>query len=167
MSTTITKGSPITNHWCRVFHRGVGRDAGVGRNRGVGVPQGVSVGVAVGVDGGVVVGVEVGVNVADGIGEGVIDGSEGVGLAVGVGNTVALGVGVAVGVGRSQIIWTVSNLQPSLEVLLSLPIRHRITMVCPPKAVRSTSVSVKPPELPVHAWRPASGLPQQVLIVPM
>jgi len=66
----------------------------VGRSRGVGVTLGVevSVGVAVGVGGGVVVGVEVGVNVADGVGEGVIDGSDGVALAVGVGNIVALAV---------------------------------------------------------------------------
>jgi len=126
----------------------------------------VSVGVAVGVGGGVVVGVELGVNVADGVGEGVIDGSDGVGLAVGVGDTVTLGVDVGVGVGLSQIIWALSILQPSPEVLLSLPIRHRRTMVCPWNPTMSTVVVIKPPELPVHAWRPASGLPQQLLMVP-
>ena len=121
----------------------------------------------------------VAVAVADGVGDGVqppgqSDGvgvTPGVAVGVGLGGRVAVGVALAVavgvGVGRSQIIWTVSILQPSPEVLLSLPIRHRRTMVCPAKPVRSTSVSMKPPELPVHAWRPASGLPQQVLIVPL
>ena len=131
----------------------------MGRSRGVGV----TLGVAVGVGGGV----EVGVNVADGVGEGVIGGSEGVGLAVGDGDKVALGVDVAVGVGLSHMPITLSILQPSPEPLESLPMRHRRTMVCPSNPLRPTSVSMKPPELPVHALRPARGLPQQALIVPL
>jgi hypothetical protein len=91
-----------------------------------------------------------------------------VGVAVGVGEKLAVAVGVGggevavgVGVGRSHTIWRVSILQPSPALLTSLPMRHRSTMVCPPNPARSTSVSMKPPELPVHAWRPARGLPQQ------
>ena len=36
-------------------------------------------------------------------------------------------------------------------------------------SVRETHhvVSINPPELPVHACRPARGLPQQLLIVPL
>src|SRR5947209_429256 len=159
---------------------GVGRTLGVACGLGVGVGLGVVVGVAVGVDVGVgggvvvVVGVEVGVKVAVAVAVAV---AVGVGLAVGVdvgvnvavAVTVAVGVsvGVEVGVGRSQIIWTESILQPGSEKLLSLPIRHRSTMVCPPNESKSTAVVIKPPELPVHAWRPASGLPQQLLIVPL
>jgi hypothetical protein len=124
------------------------------RDRGVGVTLGVAVAVAVGVGVAVVVGVAVGV---------------GLGVAVGVAVAVGVGViaGVGVGVGRSHTMKISSTLQPSLEPLKSLAIRQRRAMVCPPKPVRPTSVSMKPPELPVHAWRPARGLPQQVLIVPL
>jgi hypothetical protein len=48
---------------------------------------------------------------------------------------------------------------------LSLPIRQRKATVCPEGSVML--VAINPPELPVHAWRPASGLPQHVLIVPL
>jgi hypothetical protein len=76
------------------------------------------------------------------VGDGVTDGSDGVGDVVGNGVTVevavAVGVGlwgvvvaVAVGVGLSQIIWTVSILQLSPELLELLAIRHRSTIVCP------------------------------------
>jgi hypothetical protein len=128
------------------------------RDRGVGVTLGVAVAVAVGVGVAVVVGVAVAV---------------GLGVAVGVGVDVAVAVGVGViagvgvGVGRSHTMKILSTLQPSLEPLKSLAMRQRRAMVCPLKPLRSTSVSMKPPELPVHAWRPASGLPQQVLMVPL
>jgi len=57
--------------------------------------------------------------------------------------------------------------QPSPERLLSLPIRQRRIMLGPHDTGRFTVVVINPPELPVHACRPASGLPQQVLIVPL
>jgi hypothetical protein len=57
----VELNSTITNHYS--FHRGVGRECGVGR--GLGVTLGVAVGV------GVVVGVEVGVGVTLGVGVGV------------------------------------------------------------------------------------------------
>ena len=127
---------------------------GIGVGRGVIVV--VAVGVDVGVGGGVVVGVEVGVKVAVAVGVNV-------GVAVGV--WLAVTVGVDVGVGLSHTVWTVSILQPSPALLASLPIRHRNTLVCP--CGIPTHVVMKPPELPVQAWRPARGLPQQVLIVPL
>ena len=106
--------------------------------------------------------------VAVGVGVGV---AEGVGVTVGVGVAVAVAVGVGViagvGVGRSHTMKILSTLQPSFEPLESLAMRQRRSMVCPLKPLTSTSVSMKPPELPVHAWRPASGLPQQVLMVPL
>ena len=93
----------------------------------------------------------------------------GVDVAVGVGVdvTVAIGVGViaGVGVGPSHTMKILSTRQPSLEPLESLAMRQRRAMVCPLKPLRFTSVSMKSSELPVHAWRPASGLPQQVLMV--
>src|SRR5437660_1657797 len=74
------------------------------------------------------------------------------------------GVGLAVGVGLGvplkwhHIILVVSTRQPSLAPLLSLAIRHRRT--APPSSDgRFTTVVRKPPELPLHAWRPAIGLP--------
>jgi hypothetical protein len=94
-----------------------------------------------------------------------------VAVAVGVGVNVAVDVGLAVtvgvdvGVGPSQNPWSVSIRQPSPEPPLSLPIRHRNAMVCP-EGSPSCDV-MNPPELPVHAGRPASGLPQHVLIVPL
>jgi hypothetical protein len=87
-----------------------------------------------------------------------------VALADAVGVGVCVAVGVEVGVGLSQNVWRVSIRQPSPDPPLSLPIRHRNAMVCP--WGNPTAVVINPPELPVHAWRPASGLSQQVLIVP-
>jgi hypothetical protein len=128
----------------------VGRGSGVGRDRGAG-------GGLVGVGGG---------------GVGVPNGGVGVGVGVRVGVTVAVGVGViggvGLGVGRSHVTSISSTLQPSPEPLESLAMRQRRTKGFPGIAkLSSISVSIKPPELPVHAWRPASGLPQQVLIVPL
>jgi hypothetical protein len=96
----------------------------------------------------------------------------GVGVGVTLGVTVAVGVGVisgvGLGVGSSHVIMRLSTLQPSLEPLESLPMRQRRTKGTPPNGrPPSTAVSIKPPELPVHAWRAARGLPQQVLIVPL
>jgi hypothetical protein len=117
----------------------------VGRDRGVGLGLGVGGGV------------------------GVPNGGVGGGVTVGVGVTDAVGVGgiVGVGVDDSHPITTSSTLQPSLEPLESLAMRQRKTIEWPAKPIRSTAVRMKPPELPVHAWRPARGLPQQVLIVPL
>jgi hypothetical protein len=53
-------------------------------------------------------------------------------------------------------------------MLLSVPIRHRnIIMLAAAGIRRINVVTINPPELPVHACRPARGLPQQVLIVPV
>ena len=102
---------------------------------------------------GVAVGVSVGVGVTVAVGVGVIDG---------------VGKGVGLGVGSSHANWRASILQPSLEPLESLPMRQRRTKGTPGDGrPPATEVSIKPPELPVHAWRPARGLPQQVLIVPL
>jgi hypothetical protein len=58
--------------------------------------------------------------------------------------------------------------QPSPETLLSLPILQRTTnWVMHPPGRLTTVVSINPAELPVHACRPARGLPQQLLIVPL
>ena len=62
---------------------------------------------------------------------------------------------------------TVSTRQPSPETLLSLPIRQRRTMLGPQVTPRFTVVVIKPPELPVHTYRPARGLLQQLLIIPL
>lgn len=59
---------------------------------------------------------------------------------------------------------TESMRQPSPETLLSLPVLQR-SLHGP--GGRFTVVAINPPELPVHAWRPASGFPQQALIVPL
>jgi hypothetical protein len=132
----------------------------------VAVAVAVKVAVAVTVAVGVAVTVVEAVGVAVTVGVGVF-----VAVAVAVGMNVAVGVGLAVtvgvivGVGLSQNVWRVSIRQPSPEPPLSLPIRHRNAMVCP--WGNPTDVVINPPELPVHAWRPASGLPQQVLIVPL
>jgi hypothetical protein len=134
-----------------------GRGAGVGRPRGSGVALAVAVGV--GVPG---VAVTVGVAVKVGIGVAV---AVGVGVNVAVDVGLAVTVGVDVGVGPSQNPWSASIRQPSPEPPLSLPIRHRNAMVCPEGS--PSCVVINPPELPVHAGRPVSGLPQQVLIVPL
>ena len=126
---------------------GVGRDLGVtwGLAVGVGLGEGVAVGVAVAVG----VGVNVGVTVA-----------VAVGLTVGVGGG---GVGVHGGPWH-QLISMVSTRQPSLEPLLSLAIlqRNLPSMIIGGKA---TVVVIKPPELPLHARRPAIGLPRSGIIV--
>ena len=96
-----------------------------------------------------------------------------VAVAVGVGVNVAVAVGVAVGVGVGVVAGQLfmlmeSTRQPWTATLLSLPRRQRSTIFCPTAAAgRFTVVVMKPPELPVHAERPASGLPQQLLIVPL
>ena len=118
---------------------------------GVAVEVGVGVTVTIGV--GVTVTVEEGVGVTVAVGLGVIGG-------------VGVGKGVGVGVGLSHPITISSTLQPSPEPPESLAMRQRRTIGIP-VGRPSTTVWMKPPELPVHAWRPARGLPQQVLIVPL
>jgi hypothetical protein len=88
------------------------------------------------------------------------------GEAVGVGVCVA----VAVGVGEQrppgswhQLISTVSTRQPAREPLISLAILHR-SLPSITSDGRFTVVVMKPPELPLHASRPASGLPRSILI---
>ena len=120
---------------------GVGRGAGIGRDRGDRV--GLAIGLAVGED---------------------------EGEPEGVGEVVAVGVAVAVGVGEHrppgswhQLISTVSTRHPSPEPVVSLPILHRSlpSITC---CGRLTVVVMKPRELPLHARRPASGLPRSILI---
>src|SRR6266404_3431633 len=67
---------------------------------------------------------------------------------------------------RHSIIATESIRQPCPAMLLSLPIRHRSIIVVPAWG-RFTPVLINSPELPVQACRPANGLPQQLLIVPL
>ena len=56
--------------------------------------------------------------------------------------------------------------QPSADTESSLPIRQRSTMLWPAAAAgRLTVVVTKPSEKPLHAWRPARGLPKSVSIV--
>ncbi len=88
---------------------------------------------------------------------------------VGVGVGVTDGVGVIVGGGgfSHSVIEIVSMRHPSPEPLTSLPIRQRSTVGEVTFGPRSTLVVIKPPELPVHACRPARGLPQQPLTVPL
>jgi hypothetical protein len=58
--------------------------------------------------------------------------------------------------------------QPSLAMLVSLPMRNRSTTLWPAaEAGRLTVVVTNPLELPVQACRPASGLLQQLEIVPL
>jgi hypothetical protein len=134
---------------------------GVGRGCGVGCGLGVTLGVAVGETGGVIVGV--GGIVSDGVGVG-LGGIVAVGVAVGVGVSGGGGVGVQDGPPWHQVTSTVSTRQPSPEPLLSLAILQRNS---PPGMYEgsSTTVVMKPPELPLHARRPAIGLPRSVLIV--
>ena len=54
--------------------------------------------------------------------------------------------------------------QPSPEPLLSLAILQRSLPFTTSKG-RLTVVVMKPPELPLHAWRPAMGLPVPAAIV--
>jgi hypothetical protein len=67
-----------------------------------------------------------------------------------------------------RVTLTLSIRQPWFETLMSLPIRNRSTTLWPEaEAGRLTVVVTNPLELPVQAWRPASGLLQQVSIVPL
>src|SRR5262249_50445333 len=96
------------------------------------------------------------------------------GVACGLGGMEASGRGAGVGrgccggvqpgTGTHKVTAVVSTRQPSPEPLLSLAIRQRNL---PPwgRNGRLTSVQIKPPELPLHARRPAIGLPRSVLIV--
>ena len=94
-------------------------------------------------------------------------------MAVGVGVAVTEGVGVAVGVGVGvapvQLLVLIESMrQPWRPKLTSLPIRQRSTTLWPTEAAgRFTVVVMKPAETPVHAIRPASGLPNARLIVPV
>jgi len=138
------------------------------------VTPGTHVGVGVGVPA-VALAVGVGVNVAVTVGVGVnvaVDVGVKVAVAVAVGVNVAVGVGLGVGVTAGQAPgWettTLSILQPSTPVLVSLPMRQRRTTLCPAAAAgRFTVVVMKPVEFPLHAGRPARGLLKPVLIVPV
>src|SRR5881396_3164439 len=56
--------------------------------------------------------------------------------------------------------------QPWNATLVSLAIRQRSLMFCPAAlAGRFTVVVIKPPELPLHAIRPAIGLLKEVEII--
>ena len=94
-----------------------------------------------------------------------------VAVAVALGVDEAVGVAVAVGVGEGHgfgthpAILTVSTRQPSLEPLVSLAIRQRSLVLPAKNKGRFTTVVIKPSELPLHARRPAIGLPRTVLIV--
>jgi len=118
----------------------------------VGRDLGVTLGLAVGVGLGVIVGVAVAVAV---------------GVAVGVDDAVAVAVGVGEGhgFGTHPAILTVSTRQPSFEPLVSLAIRQRSLLLPAKMKGRFTTVVIKPSELPLHACRPAIGLPRTVLIV--
>ena len=126
---------------------GVGRGTGFGLDRGDRV--GLATGVAVGEDDGEAVGV---------------------GDTVAVGETLGVGEGGTVGVGEQrpprswhQLILTVSTRHPSPRPLMSLAILHRSlpSITCDG---RFTVVVINPPELPLHASRPANGLPRSILI---
>ena len=114
--------------------------------------MGLAVGVGLGVIVGVAVAFAVGVAVA---------------VAVGVDDAVAVAVGVGEGhgFGTHPAILTVSTRQPSLEPLVSLAIRQRSLLLPAKMKGRFTTVVIKPSELPLHACRPAIGLPRTVLIV--
>ena len=93
-------------------------------------------------------------------------------VAVGVAEDEALGVAVAVAVGVGeqrppgnwhQLILTVSTRQPAREPLMSLAILHR-SLPSITSGGRFTVVVMKPSEVPLHARRPASGLPRSILI---
>jgi len=155
--------SVITDRrYCLAYGRGagVGRDLGVTLGLAVGVGLGVIVGVAVVVAVGVALGVAVGVDEAVAVAVGVA-----VGVAVSVGVGVAVGVGVGHGIGMQPIISTVSTRQPSVDPVVSLAIRHRSLLSVERKIGRLTTVVTKPSELPLHACRPAIGLPRSALIV--
>ena len=57
---------------------------------------------------------------------------------------------------------------PGAPTASSVPMRQRSVMVCPLRlGPRFITVSMYPPELPLHASRPASGLLAVVSIVPV
>jgi hypothetical protein len=65
-----------------------------------------------------------------------------------------------------RVTLTLSIRHPFRETLKSLPIRNRSTTLWPAAAAgRLTVVVTNPAELPVQAWRSASGLPQHDEIV--
>jgi hypothetical protein len=127
----------------------------------------VEVAVSVAVDVGEVVGVLVGVRVAVRVGV-----EEGVRVAVELGVRVGLAEATAVGVtvaaeasqhSKPSVRMTPSMRQPTALTLLSLPRRQRNAMLCPATDEgRSTTVSMYPAELPLHALRPPMGLPEMV-----
>jgi hypothetical protein len=86
-------------------------------------------------------------------------------VGVGVGVIGAVGVGVHGGKASHQVRLTLSIRQPSPEPLLSLAMRQRSVRLKLTSAGRLTTVVMKPLELPLHAERPAIGLPRSVLIV--
>ena len=83
-----------------------------------------------------------------------------------IGSGVGVGGGVGVGVPEKwhQTMLVVSTRQPSLEPVLSLAIRQRSTAF-ESSGGRFTTVVIKPSEFPLHAGRPAIGLPRSVAIV--
>ena len=91
----------------------------------------------------------------------------GVGVAVGVDEAVAVAVGVGDGHGffTQPKISTVSTRQPSLDPVVSLAILQRSLLPKGRKPGRSTTVVMKPSELPLQARRPAIGLPRSALIL--
>jgi hypothetical protein len=67
-----------------------------------------------------------------------------------------------------RVTLTLSIRQPWLEMLVSLPILNRSTTKWPTAAAGMLTVVVaNPPELPVQAWRPASGFEKPLEIVPL
>jgi hypothetical protein len=124
-----------------------GLAVGVGLTVAVGVTVVVALGVAV--DVAVAVGVNMGVTVAVAVGV-VVN----VAVAVGVG---LAGVGVDVGDAHGvpcpwqKLIFTVSTRHPSLKPLVSLPIRQRRLIPGGPYGGKSSTVVMKPSELPLHA----------------
>jgi hypothetical protein len=88
-----------------------------------------------------------------------------VAVPVPVGVFVGVFVGVAVPVPHGMPV-IVSTLTPVAETLLSDAILHFRLIIWPLAAAGSITVEVMyPPELPAHAWRPAIGLMNAVLIV--
>ena len=160
----------------QIYLDAIGRAGGVGRCLGVipglavGVGLTVAVGVAVTVALGVTVEVAVAAAVAVGVNVGVtvavaVGVAVNVAVAVGVGLCSTVGVGVAVGVPKKWQAYTVtsSTRQPSLEPVVSLAMRQRNLEFA--EGGTFTTVVMKPSESPLHALRPAMGLPRSVLIV--
>src|SRR5437867_170077 len=84
---------------------------------------------------------------------------------VAVGRVTVIGGGVGVGGGQSRTTMP-SIRQPWNPTLVSLAMRQRSLTFCPAAAAgRFTVAVIKPPELPLHAIRPAIGLLKEVEIV--